>query len=281
MIAIIGPTASGKSSLGRFFSDNFNFSVVNFDSCQLCSGFEVLKATPADLTEHYLYGVCASNASINAVQWANLALDVVSHIKLNNRSPLLIGGTALYLKVFFEGINELPAVSLKIEQFVEEMPLDLVKNQLFHVDPLVLDRFFDARRLRRALVFFLSHHYSILEAYNLRRIYFWTEPFQILALIPPKDILHKNIYQRLTQDFDAMVEQVKEASVEVPTLIGFSEIQALLKGEIEKEQCLELIFMRTKQYAKRQVTFIKHSFKKALFFDSDASLANYFIQHFI
>lgn len=281
LIAIVGPTASGKTSVGSFLVESLDFSVINFDSCQLYSGLPNLTALPQDLYEHYLYSCFPYSERMNVVQWADLAMKSIELVLSKNRRPVLIGGTALYLKCFLEGIDFLPACSVEVEDFVSGLSLGEVKQLILRHDPKVLQVYFDLRRLRKALAFVLYHGFSLLDSYGRYWRRFWTRSCEVLALVPPREILLDRINYRLLCDFDAMVADV-ESNVDAcyDSVIGFSEIKHYLLGRIQKDRCVEMIRRRTGRYAKRQVTFLKNSLSVSRFFDSSSDLQKYLIGRF-
>lgn len=273
MLAIVGPTASGKSSVGECLVSCCNYSVINFDSCQVSAGFPVLKAMPESFFEHYLYA--EENAPCNVFDWCCLAVEKLRVVKERGRFPVFIGGTALYLKSLIEGVDCLPQHDLEVEKYVFAL-LDIeVWSLLKERDPKVLSVYSDQMRLRRALAFVLSHGFSLLDAFGRYRKTFLDEPVKVLALLPEKDVLWQRIQKRLIRDFEAMVCEVQFSDIEAPGLIGFCEIKKFLSGEISKEECFNLIMIRTRRYAKRQSTFIRNSLKCDVVFSCVDDLQEY------
>ncbi|WP_342262061.1 hypothetical protein [Alphaproteobacteria bacterium endosymbiont of Tiliacea citrago] len=277
MLAIIGPTASGKSEI---ISDliSKNYSAVNFDSCQMYSGLETLKSTPTDLNEHYLYSYLNHENSSNVFEWGNKAKETIEKIIERKRNPILVGGTGLYLKSFINGIDNLPE-NTEIKNQVNEMPFLEMKKQLEKVDPIILKVYKDERRLKKALSYFLFNNQSILAGYQKHRYTFFEDKVTVLALIPKREVLLERIRKRLIRDFDEMVEEVKKFKLNAEAIIGFSEIRLLLCGNITKNQCIEKIEIRTRQYAKRQVTFIKNCLKVDCTYENGDQLKNFMVEY--
>lgn len=261
MLAIIGPTASGKSAVGERLINDCEFSVINFDSCQFFSDTPNLVAMPKVLDHHYFYSFLshARQESMNVFRWCGLAESLIKDFQQKNKNFVMVGGTALYLKSFIKGLDFLPEISNDVDVFVESLSVAQVRIQLNQLDVLSLDAYKDDRRLRKALKFFLSHGYSILQAYGQFKRKFLNSPLEVYALMPEKMAILNNIHIRLSESFDCMVEEVRQLSVPIPHVIGFSEIKQLLSGEMSTQCCIEAIEQRTARYAKRQVTFIKNS----------------------
>lgn len=279
MLAIVGPTASGKSAVGNFLIKNFNSSIINFDSCQVYSGLPILKSIPTDLNYHHLYSFNSHSFPFNAFSWGNLALESVNCILSENRNPVLIGGTAFYLKAFMDGIDCLPPIVPSIQSFVDELSNFDVRKMLKEKDADILNVYFDDRRLRKSLAFYLSNGVSLLKSYGNYLHIFYSGYVCVLALIPPRAVLLSKIYERLHCDFDSMVEEVRVFDLNASSIIGFSEINLLLEGKISKSSCLDLIFIRTRRYAKRQVTFIKNSLKIVDTFSDANALKSYLVKN--
>lgn len=278
IFAIIGPTASGKSSVADSLIDLYNFSIVNFDSCQMVSGLDVLKAMPERYFEHYLYGIYSQKEDVNVFNWCNLALEQIKIIENKGRKPILVGGSGFYLKSLINGVCQLPIISSEIFQYVQNLDDHDCVKLLEKYDYESFVKYKDLRRIRKSLCVYLSSGKSISYFYNNEIIRFDISNVHILALIPDKKKLEDNIKFRLNRDFDKMVAEVIQCNEDLSAhVIGVKEIKNLLSGEINKEKCVELILYRTRQYAKRQITFIKNSlYVKATFNDSKI-LRNYIL----
>lgn len=273
IFAIVGPTASGKSGVGQFFVKR-GYSVVNFDSCQLFVGLPILKAVPDCLDHHYLYQLFDYNNKKTVLDWACKCKERVVLEKEKGRIPVLIGGTGFYLKSLIEGVMNLPVISDDISEYVEGLSVDEVVSRLMVVDPASL-KFKDARRLRRSLKIYLVTGKSIF-SYHFSRVFFDFKDVEILALMPEMDLLRGRILSRLVVDFDKMVEEVRnDCSVAYKDVIGFKEICMLLDGKIGRNKCLDLIFYRTCQYAKRQRTYIRSCLGVKTMFSDVESLIKY------
>lgn len=275
IFAIIGPTASGKSEVGKILVGQ-GYSVCNFDSCQLFSGLPVLKAVPDHLYEHYLYQIFHHNERKTVVDWCLSCEKVVENIWNNNRIPVLIGGTGFYLKSLIEGVINLPVISSFIENYVRQLTKDEVVDLLEKYDPLSL-KFQDERRLKKSLKIYLETNKSIFD-YHSQRVSFNVKNIHVLALLPDCDFIKRFIKKRLLVNFEKMVKEVEENYDSCYELvIGFKEIKMFLDREINRSQCIDLIFFRTCQYAKRQRTYITNCLLLERVFKDSKSLLEYII----
>ena len=255
LIGIVGPTASGKSSIGEYLIKNKNVSIINADSRQLMTGLSYLKAVPEDLAEHYLYQCC--DTLISVISWVDLVKNALNLIEAKNRLPVLIGGTGFYFKVLQDGLVLLP----KYDRLIDHYSFDEVKALLLQKDPLVLFKFQDEFRLRRALFVLLNTGKSILTYFASSRTKFIAQRLKLIALMPEKNILWDNISFRIERDFANMVDEVRLFDEERSDVIGVKEIKMFLLGQINEQTCKELIFLKTRQYAKRQKTYIRNCLK--------------------
>lgn len=277
MFAIVGPTASGKSGIG-FELVKSNFSIVNFDSCQMYKQLPVLKAVPEDLYEHYLYQVFNHANIKNVLDWALLCKENILDIINKKRNPILIGGTGFYLKSLCEGVSCLPKISESVTQEVESLSLENVKELLNQYDPISL-KFQDQRRLRRSLKIWLETKKSIFE-HNTNRISFNVN-VRILALLPEISSIRDNVRKRLLSDFSIMFSEVFDLYCSLNDLrkyysiIGVFEIEQLIKSEINQQKCIDLIYFRICQYVKRQSTYIRNSLQLENVFDNPKKLFEY------
>jgi tRNA dimethylallyltransferase len=270
---IAGPTASGKSALGLALAEQTGGVIVNADSAQLYRDFRVLSAAPSadDLrrAEHRLYGVLDGAEPCSAADWAAMARREVDDIHRQNKLPILVGGTGLYLRTLLDGIAPVPTIDPEVRRKVRDAAVEPNRTRLAKLDPDAATRLkpTDSTRIARALEVVLStgrtlgdwqrqRHGGIGDAIALRT----------LILLPPRDWL----YERCDERFAAMIEHGAIEEVEallkrnldprlpVMRAIGFREIAAFLNNESSREQAIALGQQATRQYAKRQYTWFAH-----------------------
>ncbi len=256
---IMGPTACGKSALGRVFATTLNTGLINADSMQIYQDLPILTASPdADekkAVPHYLYNFVDAYTEFNVNHWLQLAVEQIKQMDF----PVLVGGTGLYLSALINGIAVVPDVDPAIRTAVRQMTVEEVEEQVKECP------FTDPQRMRRALEVQLSTGKTLA--------YFQAQPrqkmiqhveFKIIFIAPPRPFLHQRIEKRFHQmKKNGMVEEVQTLLSKQPTgsvlkAIGVGEIQSFLEGKITEDQMINQIVTATRQYAKRQMTWFKH-----------------------
>ena len=163
---IAGPTATGKSDLSIYLANKINGVVINSDSMQVYKNLEILTARPS-LSEmknidHHLYGYVDGNERYNVEKWCNDAVEIIKKTNANNLTPILVGGTGLYINTLINGLIDLPsipeAIKKESEKILEDFGKDFLINQIKNVDPQSLKEINqnDTVRLRRIWEVFKS-----------------------------------------------------------------------------------------------------------------------------
>ncbi|HEX8841735.1 MAG TPA: isopentenyl transferase family protein, partial [Sphingomicrobium sp.] len=121
---IAGPTASGKSALALEYAQQIGGVIVNADSAQIYSAIPVLSAAPTrnelKRAEHRLYGVLDGKVPCSAADWAKMAKREIADIHASGRTPVLVGGTGLYLRTLLDGIAPVPQIDSEVRRRVRE-----------------------------------------------------------------------------------------------------------------------------------------------------------------
>src|SRR5690348_8907932 len=128
LIVIAGPTASGKSALALALAQQIRGVIVNADSAQIYRDLRVLSAAPSDeerqIAEHRLYGVQDGALPCSAADWAELARREIGEIHSSGQTPILVGGTGLYVRTLLEGIAPVPAIDSEVRARVRETAVE-------------------------------------------------------------------------------------------------------------------------------------------------------------
>ena len=273
--ALLGPTASGKSSLALRLAEKHPVEIVSVDSAQVYRGMDIGTAKPgaAERTRvpHHLIDLVDPDQRYSAGQFRADAIRVVLDIMGRKRIPLLVGGTMLYYRSLVAGLDVLPQANQKTrEEITEEAQRrgwPALHADLATIDPQAAARIMpnDAQRIQRALeVYRISG--SAISA--LQRGASEPLPFPIrgYALVPERAELHRRIAQR----FDAMlragltdeVRQLKKKhllSADLPSMraVGYRQAWSFLEGRIDEKALREQGIAATRQLAKRQVTWLR------------------------
>jgi len=266
---ICGPTASGKSALALEMAEKLDGEIVNADAFQLYRGLEIISAAPSSEElarwSHHLYGVLEPAESADAQRYVNLAKPVIAEIQSRGKTPIIAGGSGLYLKFLTHGAAPLPTADAALRAEMDARPLEDLVAQLESLDPVEAARtaLQNRRFVSRALeICLLSGH----KASDLRDG--WeTKTAEIssqlrgLVIQRTRADLHARIALRTRAMLDGgaldEVAALSNVSTNCEKAIGFREIRALLAGEIDRAACEELINAATRQYAKRQETWFR------------------------
>ena len=255
---IVGSTASGKSNLAINIAKSVNGEVINADSMQVYKDIPLLTARPTDKEQqdipHHLYGYLDEHATCSAADWLDKVVPTINQID----TPVIVGGTGLYIKALTEGLNDIPPVDTTIREMVRTMPIEEVRSKVLECTAT------DPQRLRRALEVQLTTGKTLKYFQSLPPIKKIEADFEILWVNRPREEIRTRCRTRFINMLNqGAIEQVQELLSKEPTggitkAIGFKEISAYLNGEISYEKMIDLAVISTCQYAKRQQTWFKH-----------------------
>jgi tRNA dimethylallyltransferase len=243
--------------------------IVNADAFQLYRGLEIVSAAPPleerALIPHHLYGILDPTESADAGTYMRLAKPVIAEIQSRGKTPIITGGSGLYLKFLTHGPAPLPAGDAGLRAEIDARPLDDLVAELTRLDPLEAAR--TALRNRR----FVSRALEIClltgqKASELRDQ--WEQKTRDISaslrgivIQRSRPDLHARIAMRTRKMLDGgAIEEVAALTNVSPNCekaIGLREIQSLIRGEVDRARCEELINAATRQYAKRQETWFR------------------------
>ena len=247
--------------------------IVNADSAQIYSDIPILSAAPtADdvrRADHRLYGVQDGALPCSAAHWAELARTEIAEIHESGRTPVLVGGTGLYLRTLIDGIAPVPEIEPEVRREVREMPTEDARSKLAKLDPDAAGRLkpADKTRIGRALEVILSTGRTLSEWQGERTSGIGGEvDLRPLVLLPPRDWLYARCEERFARMVEiGAVEEVErllarnlKPDLPVMRAIGVPEIAALLRGELSRDEAIAAGQQATRRYAKRQYTWFAH-----------------------
>lgn len=273
VLAICGPTASGKSRLALAVADAFDGVILNADSMQLYRELRVLTARPGPdelaRAPHRLYGVLSATTPASVAMWRDLALAEIHAVKAAGKLPILVGGTGLYFRSLTHGFARVPAIPPEIRadaaRRFEELGREGFHAMLGEHDPEMAARLHpgDRQRLLRA--------WEVVAATG-RSLADWQRetgdgPSVALApilLVPPRAALYEACDQRFHRmlAMGALDEARSLAGLD-PDLplrkaVGVPELLRHLAGDIPLEEAVSLAQQATRRYAKRQLTWFRN-----------------------
>jgi tRNA dimethylallyltransferase len=274
MVALIaGPTASGKSAFALALAEKTGGVIVNADSAQIYRDVPILSAAPSAeeraRAEHRLYAMRDGAEPCSAADWAELAKAEIADIHGSGRLPILVGGTGLYLRTLLEGIAPVPPIERTVRERVRAESVEQNRAELERLDPDAAARLnpADTTRIARALEVVLSTGRTLANWQAQRKGGIADRvTLKPLILLPPRDWLYARCDGRFETMIEAgAVEEVKallarnlDPSLPVMQAIGVREIAAFLAGEIDREEMVRRGQQATRNYAKRQYTWVAH-----------------------
>jgi tRNA dimethylallyltransferase len=274
LVVVLGPTASGKTSLSLALAERFQGEVVNCDSVAMYCEFEIGTAKPSAVERarapHHLLDFVNPTSYITAGEYARLARQALAEIKSRGNLPIVVGGTGLYLRALLEGLFAGPQRSEelreRLRQRVEKNGADYLHCVLRRLDPEAAAKIHanDIPKLIRAIEVCMGSRHRITEMWKRGR-----DPltgFRILriGLNPNRDALYARINQRaermfasgLTEETKQLLEKYGDTARPL-TSLGYKQAVQLLRGEIDSKTALEAAQQAHRNYAKRQMTWFR------------------------
>jgi len=274
IIIIAGPTASGKSALALALAEHFGGTIINADSQQVYRDLAVLTARPGADEEarvpHRLYGVIDAAESCSVGRWRRLALSEIEAARRDERLPILVGGTGLYIEALLQGLAELPeipaAARAEAQALYAKLGGEAFRAALAELDPETAARLppSDAQRLTRAYEVTIAtgrplsewrRHQSAGPALHAAAI----------VLLPPREALYPACDARVLQMMAAGAEEEagkllrRNLAPSLPAMkaVGIRELGAFFAGEMSRGEAIAAMQQATRQYAKRQYTWFR------------------------
>jgi tRNA dimethylallyltransferase len=269
---IAGPTASGKSALALMLAEKHQGTVINADSMQVYADLRVLTARPTVEEEsrapHRLFGHVDGADAYSAARWASEARAAIAEALHQDRLPILVGGTGLYLRTLLEGIAPVPEVDAEIRAAVRAMPVADAHAELARLDAHAGAKLSpaDTSRVSRALEVVLSTGRPLSEWQEERHGGIEGEiELHALVLLPDRAWLGERIHRRFGHMVNVAQGEVAallartDIPADAPVLraIGVRELGMVLQGESDVAQAHEAGSLATRQYAKRQYTWFR------------------------
>jgi tRNA dimethylallyltransferase len=275
LLAIVGPTASGKSALGIFLAKEFGGEVVACDSAQLYRGFDVGTAKPTASERasvpHHLLDILDPSEESSAGGYRERALAVLDDLRARNRLPVFTVGTGLYLRALLDGLADLPQRSEEIRERLrgsaKEHGRGHLHEMLARLDAQAAAQILsaDEQKLIRAIEICLLAQKPLSEVHRAGRTPLTGWRILKIGLQPDREALVQRIHSRT----NAMLQSgwLDEVSRLVASglpedgkpfnFIGYRELRAHHRGELSFEAARSAIQQGTRQYAKRQLTWFR------------------------
>lgn len=272
LIVIVGPTGSGKTSLALTLSKKYSAPIINGDAFQIYQEMDIGTAKVGkdseDYKKHYLLDIVKPNQSYSVKEYQEDFRKTYLELKKKYPTIIVCGGTGLYIRAalydyVFEDEEEADVSDLEElsnEQLYEMLKqVDLKATETIHMN--------NRKRVIRALQIARTHKTTKSESIDKQEhaLFFKDENIRFYFINPNREELYENINARVDQMFEnGLLDEVKgllnkyDLSLTAKAAIGYKEVIDYLEGKCSLEECKELIKKRTRNYAKRQVTFFKH-----------------------
>jgi len=276
IIAIVGPTASGKSALGIEVALQLGGEIINCDSVQVYQRIEIATAKVPVAERrgipHHLIDFVSPDVTFTAADWARVAIEKIDEIEARNHVAVLVGGTGFYLRALRQPFFPSPSTDENLRQRLtrirERHGPERLHRILRKFDAAEADKLFprDWPRVQRAIEFYLQTGERISDQRFLRPAPpEMAERLRVLALNPPREKLYARINERAEQHFAAgLVDEVSRLLDEgVPAnssalgAHGYRRVVEYLKGERSLASAIEQTKLDVRHYAKRQLTWFR------------------------
>lgn len=269
VLAIVGPTAVGKTNFGIECANTFNGEIISGDSIQIYKGLDIGSAKPTkeelSQAKHYLIDIKEPTENYSVKQFQDLGREYIEKINNENKLPIIVGGTGLYIKAllydydFFEEAEQ----DNQYEDLTNEEIYDLLKQK----DPKALESIHinNRKRLVRALNIFEKHNKGISQIkqdQEHKPIY----DCLIIGLTTSREDLYNRIDKRIDKMIkDGLLEEIKGLLDKGITFdnqcmqaIGYKELKGYFDGSETLEKCIEQVKTNSHHFAKRQYTFFNN-----------------------
>lgn len=283
IIILGGPTASGKSALALDLAKKIDTVIINADSQQVYREIPIITAQPSlyEQTQvpHKLYGIISVQELFSVALWLELVAKQINDVLAQGKTPLLVGGTGMYIKSLVEGIAEVPEISFDIRQQVRQMcdehGPEAIHAILMEKDPQIATKLKpgDRQRVLRAYEVLLETGKSLLYWQQQKTTpIFPTEMFKTFFLLPDRAEVYKKCDLRLIQMLEnGLLDEVRALDkMQVPAIFpamrahGLREFIAHLHGEISLSDATAAAQQATRNYVKRQFTWFRHQMQDAV-----------------
>jgi tRNA dimethylallyltransferase len=275
LVAVVGPTASGKSALGVWLAEQFGGEVLACDSTQLYRGFDIGTAKPT-LAErrgipHHLIDSLAPSEPATAGGYRQMALAVLGDLRSRGRLPILTVGTGLYLRALLEGLAEVPQRSEELRSRLRASAREHGRGYL-HRLLARLDRetagkiaAADEQKLIRAIEVCVLARRPVSEVHRTGRTPLVGWRALKIGLMPPREALYERIHARTDamlaggwiEEVQSLMESGLPEDAKPFDFIGYRELREVLRGVKKIGDARGAIQQTTRQYAKRQLTWFR------------------------
>lgn len=300
-VAIMGPTASGKTAAALAIAQHIPCEIISVDSALIYQEMDIGSAKPSaeELASvpHHLIDILPPTASYSAMQFRDDATALIQDIQQRGKLPLLVGGTMLYFKTLKEGLDELPtanpAIRAQLDKEAEEIGVPGLHARLMTLDPVTGERLKpnDSQRIQRALEVIMITGKPMSSLFTDRKNS-PELPFELLQLaLEPSDrkVLHDKIALRFDMmladhQFENEVKRLRargDLHLGLPSMrcVGYRQMWEYLDGDYDFATMREKGIIATRQLAKRQLTWLRAIPERIVIDSNQPDAAQQVLQH--
>jgi tRNA dimethylallyltransferase len=278
-LAIIGPTASGKSDLAIKIANKIDAHILSIDSLSIYKEIDIVSAKPSKIerqnVQHFGIDILKPDEYFSVDIFMDLYREVVSTCQRESKNLVIVGGTSFYLKSLMQGLSPLPIINEEISWHVQTKLLDLPKvyAELCVIDPLYMKNISsnDRYRIEKMLLIHEASNLSPTEWFQKNPPKPVIENLDIYNIEIEREILRERISKRTHKmlqlgliDEVCFLEQKYTRFPHAMSSIGIVEVLEFLDAKVDKEKMLENISLHTAQLAKRQQTFNRTQFENII-----------------
>jgi len=274
LIVVLGPTGAGKSELGLALAASLDGEIVNFDSVQVFRGLDIGSAKLPKARRcgipHHLLDVIGPDEELTAGAFARLARPALAEITARRRLPILVGGTGLYLRALLDGLSPAPGRDEELRRRLRSVGRrrpGALHRFLRRRDPAAARQIHprDLQKLIRAIELTVLGECPATETQKLPREALTGYTVLKIGLNPERSSLHSRINRRssemfaggLLEETDALLASGLRKDAKPLLSLGYRQAAAVLMGESSVEDAIKACQTKTRQYAKRQMTWFR------------------------
>ena len=263
VIVILGPTAVGKTKLSIELAKTLNGEIINADSTQVYKGMNIATAKVREEEKenitHHLFDIKEITEDYTVYDYQKDAREKIKEIINNKKTPILVGGTGLYIKA---ALYDYQFENEKIKKDYSKLTNEQLYHKLLEVDPNTLIHPNNRKRIERSLDYYYANKKPLSEKSKTNKLLYDT---LFIGLTTDREILYNKINERVNKMVsDGLLEEAKkiyESNVRtkaVMTPIGYKELFPYFSKENSLDSCLDKIRQNSRRYAKRQYTFFNN-----------------------
>ena len=271
-IFIAGPTAVGKSEIALLLAEKIGGEIISADSMQVYRGLDIGTAKPSAVERarvpHHLIDICDLTENFDAAQFIRLAQKAVEEIQSRGRVPVFCGGTGLYFKAFLSGLGEAPATNPELRAELEAASFEALLHELRELDPAAYEKIDkqNPRRVIRAVeVIRLTGKKFSEQRAEWKSEVRNQKSGKAFCFTRPAADMHARINARvdamfargLVEETRALLQHGLAENKTAMQAIGYRQVVEYLRDEHSLAETIELVKSRTRQFAKRQLTWFR------------------------